>query len=155
MRTYQTLALLLFVGGIAGIAFARDGSFTVGVQVVDRRPALALLDAIPVPPQARAFDSTGHARSYVWPGTPAAAAAFFELELPQRGYRALVRSGEGQALQQVWGGDRGRVVLQLEQALGGTDLTRIRISVGAARAAGVASAVPGGGPGPITNAGAP
>jgi len=155
MRNYQTLALLLFVGGIAGIAFARDGSFAVGVQVVDRRPALALLDAIPVPPQARAFDSTGHARSYVWPGTPAAAAAFFEVELPRRGYRSLAHSGQGHALQQVWGGDRSRVVLQLEQALGSTDLTRIRISVGAARAAGVASAASAGGPGPVTNASGP
>ena len=154
MRTIQTLALLLFVGGLAGIALARDASFAVSVQVVDRRPALAQLDAIPVPPQARAFDSTGHARSYVWPGTPAAAAAFFDAELPQRGYRARVRSGQGPALQQVWDGDHGRVVLQLEQALGGTDLTRIRISVGAS-GGGVASAASPGGPGPVTNASGP
>jgi len=152
MRTSQTLALLLLVGGLAGIALARDGSFAVGVQVVDRRPASVLLDAIPVPPQARAFASNDHARSYVWPGTPGAAAAFFDLELPRRGYRVLARSGQGQALQQVWGDDRGRVVLQLEQAMGGTDLTRIRISGGAARAAAATS---GGGPGPATNASGP
>ncbi|MGY1408013.1 hypothetical protein ACW5EG_00310 [Luteimonas sp. A611] len=153
MRTCQTLAFLLLVGGIAGIALARDGSFAVGVQVVDRRPASALLDAIPVPPQARVFDSNGHVRSYVWPGTPAAAAAFFEVELPQRGYRALARRGQGQAMQQVWGDGRGRVVLQLEQALGSADLTRIRISV--ARATGLPAAMPGEAPGPITSAGAP
>jgi len=154
MRTYQTLAFLL-VGGIAGIALARDGSFAVGVHVVDRRPATALLDAIPVPPQARAFDSRGHARSYVWPGTPAAAAAFFDAELPPRGYRSLTRAGQGQALQQVWGDARGRVVVQLEQALGGNDLTRIRISVAAAPATGAASEVAGGAPGPVTHEGAP
>ena len=154
MRTIQTLALLLFVGGLAGIASARDGSFAVGVHVVDRRPALAKLDAIPVPPQARVFNSSGHTRSYVWAGAPAAAAAFFDIQLPQRGYRALVRSGQGPELQQVWEGDHDRVVLQLEQALGGTDLTRIRISVGES-GGGVASAGSAGGPGPVTNASGP
>lgn len=155
MRTLQTLVLLLLVGGCAGIALARDGSFAVGVQVVDRRPAAALLDAIPVPPQARVFDSSSHARSHVWAGTPEAAAAFFDVELPQRGYRALARSGDGQAMQQVWADGRGRVVLQLEQVLGSTDLTRIRISVAAARATGDARQVAGEAPGPITQARAP
>src|SRR5690606_21247233 len=59
---------------------ARDATIGVSVQVVDRRPASALLDAIPVPEQARMFDANAHARSYALVGTPESAAAFFETE---------------------------------------------------------------------------
>ncbi len=132
------------------MATARDGSFAVGVQVVDRRPASAVLDAIPVPPQARILDGGGHARAYAWPGTAEAAAGFFDAEMPRHGYRPLARLVRGQALHQVWSDGRGRVVLQLEQAMGAAGLTRIRISAGPERAAAMAA----GAPGPMDDAGA-
>ena len=138
--------MLLVIGGLAGIATARDGTFSVGVQVVDRRPVPGLLDAIPVPPQARILDGGGHARAYAWHGTTEAAASFFDGEMPQRGYRPLARLVRGQALHQVWSDGRERVVLQLEPALGGAPLTRIRISVGPERATGIGAA---GAPGPM------
>lgn len=146
MRPYQTLAFFLALGGLAGVAPARDTAIGVSVQVVDRRPASALLDAIPVPAQARMFDASGHARSYAWAGTPDSAATFFETQMPRHGYRVLALRGEGAALQQVWAGERGRVVVQLDQAMGGAELTRIRINVGAARAP-LATADGGGSPG--------
>ena len=99
------------------------------------------------------FNSSGHARSYVGRARPRPP-RLLRHPAAQRGYRALVRSGQGRELQQVWEGDHGRVVLQLEQALGGTDLTRIRISVGES-GGGVASAGSAGGPGPVTNASGP
>ena len=146
MRPHLTLAFLLALGGLAGVAQARDTTIGVSVQVVDRRPASALLDAIPVPEQARMFDANGHARSYAWAGTPDSAAAFFESEMPRHGYRALALRGEGPALQQLWASERGRVVVRLDQAMGGAELTRIRINVGAARAAATSTAG-GGSPG--------
>ncbi|HVI59784.1 MAG TPA: hypothetical protein VM619_13065 [Luteimonas sp.] len=118
--------------GIAASAHARDGSFAVGVQVVDRRAVPVLLDAIPVPPQARIFDAGASARSYAYPGTPEAAAAFFDAEMPRRGYRRLAQGGNGETLRQVWTGDQGRVLLQLRRVLGSAQATRIRIDASAA-----------------------
>jgi len=143
MRPYQILAFLLALGGLAGVAPARDAVIGVGVQVVDRRPASALLDAIPVPAQARMFDASGHARSYAWAGTPDSAAAFFATEMPRHGYRSLAPRGDGRALQQVWASERGRVVVRLDRAIGGAELTRIRIHAGAAQAPAAAAATGG------------
>lgn len=57
----------------------------------------------------------------------------------------------GQALDQVWSDGRERVVLQFEPALGRSELTRIRISVGPERAPASAAV---GAPGPMDGAGA-
>jgi hypothetical protein len=97
------------------------------VQVVDRRAAPSLLNAIPVPPQARPFATGNDGRSYAWPGSLDAAATFFDTEMPRRGYRALNRSGDGEAVQQLWENDRGRVLLRLQRVLGSTPGTRILV----------------------------
>lgn len=94
------------------------------------------------------FDANAHARSYALVGTPESAAAFFETEMPRHGYRALALRGQGPALRQVWASERGRVVVRLDQAMGGAELTRIRINVGAAGAPAATAA--GGGSPPAT-----
>lgn len=131
MRPHLPLAFALAIA-MAGSASARDSVFTVGVQVVDRRPAPGLLDAIPVPPRAQAFDLRDSSRSYAFPGPPGAAAAFYAERMPALGYHALHRQ-DGPSARQLWSDGRSRVQLQIEPALGG-DLTRIRIDVGLATA---------------------
>lgn len=111
----------------AAAAHAGGDRFTVSVEVVDRRAAPAVFDAIPVPPQARLFEAGAGVRNYAWPGEPAQAAAFFDAEMPRRGYRALGRRGDGAAVQQLWQGERSRVLLRLQPVLGSAPGTRIRV----------------------------
>lgn len=132
MRPYLTLTVVLAMAGLAVLAHARDGSFAVGVQVVDRRPAPALLDAIPVPPRAQGFAAGDSGRSYAYPGTTGSAAAFYEVEMTQRGYRLLARRSDGEVVRQIWADRRTRVSVELEQALGVSPLTRIRIGASVA-----------------------
>ena len=130
MRPHLPLTIILATCVVA-LAHASSGSFGVSVQVIDRRSAPALLDAIPVPPQARLFDAGDSGRSYAWSGTPEEAAAFFDLEMPRRGYRALRQDAPGDAVEQVWAGKQGRVLLQLRRAIGSVPVTRIRIHAAA------------------------
>lgn len=130
MRPLLVPAVILAVC-VAALAHARNGNFAVSVQVVDHRAAPAVLDAIPMPPQARPFATGNDGRSYAWPGSLDAAAVFFDSEMPRRGYRALSRSGDGEAMQQTWENDRGRVLLRLQRVLGTTPGTRIRVSAAA------------------------
>ncbi|TYT26285.1 hypothetical protein FZO89_08430 [Luteimonas viscosa] len=138
MRPHLTLTVVLAMAGLAVLAHARDGSFAVGVQVVDRRAVPALLDAIPVPPRAQEFAAGEHGRSYAYPGTAGSAAAFYETAMAQRGYRLLARRSEGGGVRQVWADQRTRVSVDLDQAFGASPLTRIRI--GASAAAGTVAA---------------
>ena len=140
MRPHLPLAFALAIAAAAGGTLARDSGFTVSVQVVDRRPATGLLDAIPVPPRAQAFDLRGSSRSYAFYGPPGEAAAFYEQRMPALGYHALHRQ-DGTTTRQLWSGAQSRVRLVLEPALGG-DLTRIRIDVGPATAAAPTASPP-------------
>ncbi len=139
MRPYLPLAFALAIV-LAGPASARDSALTVSVQVVDRRPATGLLDAIPVPPQARVFDRRVSSRSYAFSGPAAAAAAFYAERMPALGYHALHRH-DGASARQLWSDGRSRVRLQIDPALGG-ELTRIRVDVGLATASAAAPGAP-------------
>ena len=88
-----------------------------------------------MPPQARLFAVGAGSRSYDWPGEVGAATAFFDAEMPRRGYRAVSRRDGAGTVRQVWEGDHGRVLLRLQRVLGRMPGTRIRIVASARPAA--------------------
>ncbi len=111
----------------AAAAHAGGDRFAVSAEVIDRRAAPAVFDAVPMPPQARLFEDAAGVRNYAWTGEPAQAAAFFDAEMPRRGYRALSQRGDGAGMQQLWQGERSRVLLRLQPVLGSAPGTRIRL----------------------------
>lgn len=132
MRTHvkATLALGLLAISSGGAGAADDRAFQVGARVVPREPAPLALAALPLPPGSRPMTSDAFGGSYYFPGEVEAAAGFYRLQMPSRGYRLVYVGGDGEL---AWENADSRVQVALGKALGSVSATRIVVTVSARR----------------------
>lgn len=131
-RALVSLLCLLLVPAAGGLpAHARSDSFAVGVTVVSGRTDPALFEAVPLPQPLQVMTIGRYGRHHRYSGALDQAAAFFNAEMPRRGYRLLQLHEATGAQEQLWEDGRSRVLLRLRQALGTPAATRISVQASA------------------------
>lgn len=128
--------LVLCLAAPLQTAEAGNSSAQLGVSVLVRpsRPAPAALDALPVPPGARAMTASRFGGSYHYTGAVAQAAGFYDAAMQQLGYRLASRRLGLDAATQVWERADARIELEFRQALGTQPTTRIVVTASATEA---------------------
>lgn len=137
MRATIAIAICAFLLGFGAqpVSAATGGQFSVGVQVLASRPAdRDLLASIPAPANAVLIAANAASRHHAYAGTLTQATDFYRERLLAAGWRLLQWRGDGeQALEQVWEGRHGRLLLRLQAALGSVPATRISLAASAVR----------------------
>jgi hypothetical protein len=115
----------LVVASICGAACAQD-NFRVSIVLAPERIPADVPADFPMPPQARALGSVGHAQRFVYAGSSDNAKHFYDLMLPRLGYR-LTRIKPGGS---VWERSNVSTELQFHPVVGGQqEATLIRLTV--------------------------
>jgi hypothetical protein len=108
-------------------AQAGNGQFGVSVQVVAPRAEAALLDTLPLPPQAQPLAGGLHERLYMLADSPGAALAFYAAELAPRGYVCVQLQHDADGVTAQWRSAVGELRMHAQAVLGQTPATRLRL----------------------------